>query len=238
VTVPGFAAGVEIVGVDGDDTLWLCQQYFDDALTRLCALLADDADSAAVEKTLEEVESGNLGMYGYGIKSFTLSMLDVGLRLTGNTLRGRQTRAIIDIGREMLTHPVELLPGAESAVRALAASHRVVLVTKGDLVDQQRKLRASGLREHFEHVEIVAEKDPASYAELLAALECKAEDFLMVGNSAASDVVPVLSLGGWAIHVPHRRTWTRELVPDLAADPRLLTLGALTEVPGVLQGGR
>jgi putative hydrolase of the HAD superfamily len=226
-----FAEGVEVVGLDGDDTLWRCQEGFDAAEVELARLLAPWAGPEQVASALDAVSRLNLRRYGYGVKAWTLNCLEVAAALRADT---DVVAAVLALGRDLLGGPVELLPGAAEAVDALR-SHRLVLVTKGDLVDQQRKLAASGLADRFDHVEIVADKDVATYEELLRFLDCPPEQFLMVGNSEVSDVGPVLAAGGWAVHVPHTTTWSLERA-DPVPHPRRATVASLGEVPRLLQG--
>lgn len=228
-----FAVGVDIVGVDGDDTLWRCQDFFDEAETELTSLLAPWGDDLPAR--IAEVERRNVGLYGFGVKAWTLSMLQLALEISNGQAGAPVLQRILAMGRDMLGGPVDVLPGAAAAVDALAATHTVVLVTKGDLVDQQRKLAASGLADRFAHVEIVADKTPAAYAELLRLLECPPERFLMVGNSEVSDIAPVLALGGWAVYVPYRTTWALERADPVQHDRRL-TVASLADVPPLLAG--
>ncbi|MBC7375632.1 MAG: HAD family hydrolase [Frankiales bacterium] len=224
-----FADHVEVVGVDGDDTLWRCQDGFDEAEAQVAQLLAPYAASAEVMAALAATERANLATYGFGVKAWTLNVLQ--------TVQGYGVHLVPEVlalGRSLLTGPVEVLPGAREAVEALAATHRVVLVTKGDLVDQQRKLLASGLRELFSHVEIVSDKTAGQYAELLRFLQVDPARFLMVGNSEVSDVRPVLELGGWAVHVPYRTTWVLERVDEPVVHDRLMSVGSLSQVPPLL----
>ena len=226
----GFAAPVEVVGVDGDDTLWRCQDAFDEAEVEVARLLAAHADAEHVAAVLARTVRENLPTYGFGVKSWTLNVLQSAQEIAGPDA---PVTPFLELGRSLLTGPVEVLPGAEEAVVALGRTHRVVLVTKGDLVDQRRKLAASGLAGCFDHVEVVPEKDPGTYAELLAFLRCAPEDFLMVGNSEVSDVAPVLALGGWAVHVPYRTTWAHERAEPVEHDRRA-TVSTLADVPGLL----
>ncbi len=231
-----FADGVEVVGVDGDDTLWLCQDGFDAAEVELARLLQPWADADEVLRALNRIARADLPLYGYGVKSWALNAVQTAVELSGGTVPADVVQSVVELGKQLLSAPVELLPGAAEAVDALAATHRVVLVTKGDLVDQRRKLRLSGLADRFDHVEIVADKDEASYRELLAFLEVAPERFLMVGNSEVSDVVPVLGVGGWAVHVPHTTTWELERTEPVP-HPRRATVDSLGQVPGLLHGG-
>jgi putative hydrolase of the HAD superfamily len=228
---------VRLVGIDGDDTLWRCQDPFDEAEGAFCELVAPWASPAELGEALALRESANRPLFGYGIKGFTISAVEVAVDLSRGDVPARTVQAILDVGRALLEHAVEVLPDAETAVAALARTHKVVLVTKGDLVDQQRKLRLSGLAKHFAHVEIVSEKDPATYEELLVTLECPAEQFVMIGNSERSDVEPVLAIGAWAVHVPYHTTWRSELVgePSLG-HPRRRAVASLAEIPALLEG--
>ena len=228
-----FGEGVCVVGVDGDDTLWRCQDGFDAADVALAELFPGHGPEQ-VATTQHAMERRNLPTYGYGVKGWTLSALETGLALTGDRLTAAQVRGVLDLGRDLLTGPVEVLAGAAEALAALSASHKVVLVTKGDLVDQRRKLAASGLAGHFAHVEVVPEKDVDAYAELLRFLGCRPEEFLMVGNSEVSDVHPVLDLGGWAVHVPYHTTWVHERAEVSREDPRRATVASLAQVPALL----
>ncbi|HVC24206.1 MAG TPA: HAD family hydrolase [Acidimicrobiales bacterium] len=226
---------VRLVGVDGDDTLWRCQDLFDEAARELGELVAGSTTPGVLAELLHEREAQNLELFGYGAKGFTLSAIETVLDLDHGSVDGSLVRAVLNIGRRLMAHPVEVLPGAEEALEALARTHPVVLVTKGDLVDQERKLERSGLRRHLAHVEIVSEKSTATYEELLRTLACPADEFLMVGNSERSDVEPVLEIGGWAIHVPYHTTWRRELVDrPSVAHPRRRTAATLADIPPLL----
>lgn len=232
-----FAAGVEVVGVDGDDTLWRCQDAFDDAETDLVALLAPWACAADVAAALERAVRSNLPLYGYGVKAWALNAVQTAVTVSEGRVGARVVQAVVELGRALLAGPVELLPGAEAAVDALAATHRLVLVTKGDLVDQRRKLRLSGLAHRFDHVEVVPDKTQEAYVELLRFLEVPPERFLMVGNSEVSDIAPVLAIGGWAVHVPYRTTWVLERAEPVV-HARRGEVTSLGEVPTLLQAER
>lgn len=230
--MPEFGSGVEVVGVDGDDTLWRCQDHFDVAEVEVARLLAPYAPLDEVMAALATTERANLGTYGFGVKAWTLNVLETCERLGAPGL----VPQVLALGKDLLAGPVEVLDGAQEAVVALGRTHRVVLVTKGDLVDQQRKLAASGLAGCFDHVEIVSDKTVEQYGELVAFLGVAPERFLMVGNSEHSDVRPVLQLGGWAVHVPYRTEWVLERVAEPVEHERLVRVTSLSDVPALLSG--
>jgi putative hydrolase of the HAD superfamily len=226
---------VEVVGLDGDDTLWRCEDLFQQAQETVRALLSPYADVAAIDATLSRVERANLSLFGYGIKAFTLSAIETATELAGERLAAGLVSELVALGRSMLSAPVELLPGAAEAVQALRAlGHRVVLVTKGDLLDQERKLYQSGLAGGFDHVEIISEKSTAKYAELLRALDCPPARFLMVGNSVRSDIVPVVELGARAVHVPYHLVWEHEHVGEWAGHGSVVEIADLHALPPLL----
>lgn len=225
-----------VIGLDADDTLWHNEKIFARVQERYRALLAQYHDAAAVDRTLLATERRNVPHYGYGVKGFTLSAIETAIELTEGRISAREIQTLIDTGREMLAHPVELLDGVAETLPTLARSHRLLVITKGDLVDQQRKLAKSGLAEHFAGVEIVSEKDPATYAGILRRQGTEPGDFLMVGNSLKSDVLPVLEVGGSAAHVPYQVTWALEQsdeVPD--APDRFFKLGSIRELPDLVR---
>jgi putative hydrolase of the HAD superfamily len=215
---------LSLVGFDADDTLWQNEAFFRLTQARFGALLADHAEPGHLAERLEAAERRNLGHYGYGVKGFTLSMIETAIEVTGGRVPAAVIAELLAAGREMLAHPIELLPHAREAVEAAAARQRVVLITKGDLLDQERKLAQSGLGDLFHAVEIVSEKTPAIYAAIFARHGDGAERALMVGNSMRSDVLPVLAAGGWGVHVPHDLTWGLERADPPAAHARFRTL--------------
>ena len=198
------------VGFDADDTLWQNETWFHLTQARFRTLLADHAPQGDLDARLLAAERRNLGHYGYGVKGFVLSMIETAIEVTEARVPAAVIAEIMAAGREMLRHPVELLPQARAAVEAAAARFRVVLITKGDLLDQERKLAQSGLGDLFHAVEIVSDKTPAVYARIFARHGRGAEHAAMVGNSLKSDVLPVLAAGGWGVHVPHDLTWALE----------------------------
>jgi putative hydrolase of the HAD superfamily len=204
----------DLIALDADDTLWHNEPLFQATKERFLALLAPYHDRDWVDRRLDDTERRNLHRFGYGIKGFVLSMVETALDLTEGRVTGTEIRQILDWGHEMLAAPVELLEGVRETVETLAARHRLVLLTKGDLFDQEAKLARSGLGDHFAAVEIVSEKDARTYAAVMARHGVSPARFLMVGNSLRSDVLPVLEAGGAAVHVPYAITWTHETVPD------------------------
>jgi putative hydrolase of the HAD superfamily len=230
-------AALELVGFDGDDTLWESESAFAITHDRFRALLADHAEPAELDRRLLDAERANLEIYGYGVKSFVLSMIETAIEITDGAIEVADIQAILDAGKALLAHPVQLLPGAAEAVAAAAERWRVVLVTKGDLFHQESKVARSGLGDHFAGVEVVAEKDAATYARVLRRFGVASDRFLMVGNAPASDIEPVLGLGGWAVHVPHELTWALERHDDEAAferHPRFRRVHDLRAVVAVL----
>lgn len=230
-----WAAGVTVVGLDGDDTLWHSEDSFAEAQEQLAQLLAAHASGAQVMARLQEIELRNLGLFGYGVKGFTLSMIETAIELSGGSVPVSDIQRLLDVGRAMLARPVELLPGVANVVPRLADRFRLVLVTKGDLLNQESKIARSGLAGLFAGVHIVTEKDEATYRRVTAQLQVPPRQFLMVGNSERSDVAPVLDIGGWAVHIPYRFTAAHEVGdPDRHPSPRQRTLTGMTELPDLL----
>ena len=229
-------AAITTVGVDADDTLWHNETIFRLTHRRFVDLLSDFADEAMIEARLAEVEQRYLRLYGYGAKGFTLCMIDAAMELTDGRVDNRVIREILAAGREMLTHPVEPLPGVETALAKLAETYRLVLITKGDLLHQEQKLAASGLGDLFAAVEIVSEKDVSTYARVFARHGTGAEQAVMCGNSMRSDILPAIEAGAFAAHVPYPLTWAHELADAPAGHPRFVELGSIRDLPGWIAG--
>ncbi|MCC6456691.1 MAG: HAD family hydrolase [Caldilineaceae bacterium] len=208
------------IGFDADDTLWHNERLYALTQGKFRELLAPYGDAAWIDQQLYATETRNLAHFGYGIKGFTLSMIETAIELTGGRIGGREIGQIVEWGRSMLVSPVELLPGVEEVVATLAQEYALLLITKGDLFDQESKLARSGLGGNFQHVEIVRDKDEAVYAAILAKHKIPPSDFLMVGNSIRSDILPVLKLGARAAHIPYAITWQHETaaLPETALD--------------------
>ncbi|MCW5548813.1 MAG: HAD family hydrolase [Opitutaceae bacterium] len=223
------------IGFDADDTLWHNENIFEQVHGRYRELLARHHDAATVDRTLFATEMKNLELYGYGVKGFTLSAIETAISLTDGKISAGEIRTLIELGRDMLEHPVELLDGVADILATLADSHRLLVITKGDLRDQERKLAKSGLGARFRHVEILSEKDESSYAAILRRHAIAPEEFLMVGNSLKSDILPVLALGGSGAHVPYHLTWGHERVEHIPEAPgRFIQLRTIRELPALL----
>jgi len=218
---------------DADDTLWHNETYYAETQEAFRTLLRPFHDDAWINERLHETEMRNLGHYGYGIKGFTLSMIETALELTEDRLDGAGVRQVVELGKAMLAKPVEALPGVAEVLAQLAGNHDLMLITKGDLFDQETKLAKSGLGVHFSKVEIVSEKDEATYAAILERHAIPADRFTMVGNSVKSDILPVLALGARAVHIPYHLTWAHEVVATPAEAP-FPVLASIHELPALL----
>jgi putative hydrolase of the HAD superfamily len=227
---------VLVVGFDGDDTLWHSETRFSVTQAEFRELLKRHVPDADVDARLSEMEMKNLSIYGYGVKSFTLSMLETAIELTGARIPASDLEVILGWGKRMLMEPTQLLEGVEETLGALSGRHDLLLITKGDLFDQESKLARSGLGELFGGVEILSEKNADAYRGVFQRRAIKPEEFVMVGNSLRSDVVPVVSLGGRAVHIPYEVTWHHEEVPDseLPAEG-WWRVASIRELPGLLQ---
>ncbi|SEQ43006.1 putative hydrolase of the HAD superfamily [Faunimonas pinastri] len=222
---------IALVGLDADDTLWHNETVFRLTQQRFVELLTPFADEQDLETKLGATEKKNLGTYGYGVKGFTLSMLETALDVCGEDLPASIVQAILAAGREMMTHPVEPLPGVPAALERLAAQYRLVLITKGDLFHQESKLAASGLGEFFRGVEIVSEKSAATYRTVFARHGSGEGEALMAGNSVRSDILPALEAGGYAALIPYPLVWEHEAAEKPTEHPRFRVLEGLTELP-------
>ena len=230
------AGGIGLVGFDADDTLWRSQDYFDDAQAQFERIVAGYVDLADVADRLYAVEKRNIGFFGYGVKGMALSMVEAAVEITEARISAADVHRIVGLAKDLLRHPVEVLDGVRDAVEAVAARHPVVLITKGDLFHQEAKVRDSGLSDLFRRIEIVSEKDPATYARLFEEFGIDARRFLMVGNSLRSDIAPVLALGGWGVHVPYHTTWAHEAEAPLGEGvERMRTIARLALLPAAMR---
>lgn len=215
------------IGFDADDTLWQNEQFFRSAQERFASLLADYDAPDHLSDRLLAAEKRNLGRYGFGIKGFVLSMIETAIEVTDDQVPASVIRELIAVGQDMLQRPVELLPHARECIEHLAETHRILLITKGDLLDQERKLAQSGLGDLFDGVEIVSAKVPQVYADIFARHGVGPETAMMVGNSMRSDILPVLSIGGWGVFVPHHPSWALEHVAPPVGHERFCEIGHL-----------
>jgi len=229
---------ISAIGFDADDTLWQNEQFYRLTENRFTQLLADYAEPTDLSARLLETEKRTLGLYGFGIKGFTLSMLETAIEVTDGKVPASVLSEILAAGREMLSHPVEPLPHALTALEALRSDYRLILITKGDLFDQERKLAQSGLGDLFAAVEIVSDKNAATYSRIFSRHADGPERALMVGNSLKSDVVPAIEAGSWGVYVPHALTWSYEHIEAPTTEPRFRQiehLGQLEDLVGKLR---
>lgn len=203
---------IKVIAFDADDTLWHNEPYFDEAQERFCELFQNYASKQELLTLILNHQVKNLPIYGFGIKAFTLSMMEAALQLTNHQLNGKTVELIIQIGKDLLLKPVELLPEVEEVLTALKGKYKLIVATKGDLKDQHRKLHDSGLGHYFHHIEVMSDKTEMDYEKMLNRLDIQPQDFLMIGNSLKSDVLPVLNLGGHAVHIPYHTTWEYEKI--------------------------
>lgn len=204
---------LKIIAFDADDTLWVNEPYFRETEDKFCALLEDYAPMHTVAKALFQTEINNLALYGYGVKGFMLSMVETILTVSNNTADLAAVQKTLEYGKALLAKPIELLEGVETALQLLQKHYRLVVATKGDLLDQERKLKNSGLMKYFHHIEIMSDKQVNDYQKLIHHLDILPHEFLMIGNSLKSDILPVLEMGGHAIHIPFHTTWAHETIP-------------------------
>ncbi|TVR51286.1 MAG: HAD family hydrolase [Puniceicoccaceae bacterium] len=226
---------IRAVGIDADDTLWHNETIFEASHRRFCELLSHHHPADTVERALYEVEMANLEHFGYGIKGFALSAIETAVKLTEGRISGEEIAEILAVAKSMVAHPVELLDGVRETLEALRPHFPLILITKGDLRDQERKLERSGLADLFAGVSIVSEKTVTAYRRVVETCGVAPEQFLMIGNSPKSDILPVIELGGHAVHVPYHLTWEHEQADDARLDhPRVHRVVSVREVPGLL----
>jgi putative hydrolase of the HAD superfamily len=226
----------DLIAFDADDTLWHNESLYEQSQARLKGLLAGYADGETVVKRLYETEMRNLDCYGYGVKSFTLSMIETAIELSEGKISGSQIQKIIGFAKDMLTARVQLLEHVAETLDVLSGSYSLMVITKGDLRDQRSKLSQSGIKDYFQHVEIVSHKNEETYAALLKKYEVIPQRFLMVGNSLRSDILPVIAIGGQAVHIPYHITWQHEIVESFHVDKNgYYELEHLGQLPQLLE---
>lgn len=201
---------IKVIGFDADDTLWVNETYFRDAEHEFAKLLQHYETPNRIEQELFKMEIKNLPTYGYGVKGFVLSMVEMALELSNNNVSNTTISKILELGKDMLNKPVELLDGVEEVLQKLSKKYKLIVATKGDLLDQERKLEKSGLLDYFHHIEVLSDKKEANYSKLLNHLDIKPSEFLMIGNSLKSDILPLINIKANAVHVPFHTTWAHE----------------------------
>lgn len=229
---------IELIGFDGDDTLWHSEGYYQsthDEFERLLGNYVDLAD-ARVHERLLATEKRNIRLFGYGAKGMTLSMIETAIEITGERIAARDLQQLLTLGKRILEHPVELLPGIREAVAAIARDYRIVLITKGDLFHQEAKVARSGLADIFHRIEIVSEKDPPTYRRVLGEFDLPPERFAMIGNSLRSDIEPVVQLGGWGVYMPYHLTWAHEQDTEFDHNNQcVVEVAAARELPNAVE---
>jgi putative hydrolase of the HAD superfamily len=221
---------LKVIAFDADDTLWINEPYFQETERKFCEMLEDYLPHHSVSRELLATEISNIRHYGYGVKSFVLSMIETAIRISEHTLGMEVVEKILLLGKELLAKPIVLIDGVEAVLKALNGKYRLVMATKGDLMDQEKKLLNSGLNDYFHHIEIVAEKKEAEYEKLIRHLDIQPHQFLMVGNSLKSDILPVLKLGGFGFHVPFHTTWEYEKLNIEVDNTNYKQLNSIKEV--------
>jgi len=222
---------IKVIAFDADDTLWVNETYFRDAEKKFAQLLSQYETENKIDQELFKLEIKNLGLYGYGIKGFMLSMVECALKLSNYTISQKVIDDILNIGKEMLEKPIELLNGVEEVLVKLQGKYKLIVATKGDLLDQERKLEKSGLLDYFHHIEVMSEKKEPDYLKLIKHLDINPSELLMVGNSLKSDVLPLIKIGASAVHIPFHTTWVHEEVSKQdAANSDYKTIQKITDI--------
>ncbi|HBG69806.1 MAG: HAD family hydrolase [Bacteroidetes bacterium GWF2_43_63] len=225
---------IKVIAFDGDDTLWVNEPYYQETERQFCELMNEYATPEQVSSALLKTEIQNMSLYGYGAKGFTLSMVETAIKVSKDKVSAKTINVILELGKELIDKPVELLGDVKNILTELKTRYTVVIATKGDLLDQQRKLKKSGLETHFHHIEIMSDKTEADYQLLFKKLDISPADFMMVGNSLKSDILPVIGLGGTAIYIPYHVTWQHETETVPAGHPNLIQVKKISDIWGVL----
>ena len=221
----------DIIGFDADDTLWINQPNYDETENEYCSLLSNYLPAEEVSEELYKTEMQNLSFYGYGAKSFTLSMIETAIRITNKEVTQTTINEIINLGKKLINKSVTLLNGVKNVLEFFSKTGiKIILVTRGDLIDQERKLHNSNLEKYFHHIEIMSDKKESDYLKLLSHLDVESEQFLMIGNSLKSDIIPVLNIGGFGIHIPYHINWQHDNVDKIEKHPNLIELKNITQI--------
>ena len=221
---------IKVIAFDADDTLFINETYFDETEKKFCSLMQDYLSKQGISQELFKVEIDNLKLYGYGIKGYILSMIEAAMTISNNTIPIEIIEKIIQFGKELLQKPIVLLDGVEETLDGLFGKYKLVVATKGDLLDQRRKLHNSGLGHYFHHIEVMSDKQEKDYVDLIKRLEIKPSEFFMIGNSLKSDVLPVLAIGGHAVHIPFHTTWAHEKIDHKVVHENFSTHENIIEV--------
>ncbi|MBU3011967.1 HAD family hydrolase [Polaribacter vadi] len=230
-----MSKNIKVIAFDADDTLWVNETYFRDAEHQFAKLLSKYETENKIDQELFKKEIDNLYLYGYGIKGFVLSMVESALELSNYQVSQKTIESILNIGKEMLEKPIELLDGVEEVLKSLQGKYKLIVATKGDLLDQERKLEKSNLLKYFHHIEVMSDKKEKDYQKLIKHLDIKPSELLMIGNSLKSDVLPLISIGASAVHIPFHTTWVHEEVNDNEkSDVTYKTLSSIKEIVNFL----
>lgn len=225
---------IKVIGFDADDTLWVNEPFYQDVEQQFCQILKSYKTEEEISKELFRTEMKNLEIYGYGAKGFILSMLETALNETNGKISPDEIRQIIEAGKTLLTMPIQLLDGIENVLQKLQGKYKLILATKGDLLDQEQKLKRSGLIGYFHHIEIMSDKQENNYQKLLSHLDILPHEFLMIGNSVKSDILPVINIGAQAIHVPFEVMWQHEKHHDSIKSDTFITVLSVSEILNLL----
>jgi putative hydrolase of the HAD superfamily len=220
----------KIIAFDADDTLWVNETYFDETETKFCELMQDYLSHQGISQELFKIEIANLKLYGYGIKGYILSMIEAAMAISNNTIPIEVIEKIIQYGKELLDKPIVLLDGVEETLEALKGKYKLVVATKGDLLDKRLKLHNSGLGHYFHHIEVMADKQEIDYSDLIKRLDIAPSEFIMIGNSLKSDVLPVLNIGGHGVHIPFHTTWAHERIDHTIEHENFHAFEKITEI--------
>lgn len=221
---------LKVIAFDADDTLWVNEPYFEQTEKKFCELMQDYLSHHTLSQELFKTEIENLPLYGYGIKGYILSMIEAAIRISGKTLNIEIVEKIMEYGKDLLQKPIELLDDVEGTLETLKSKYKIVVATKGDLLDQRRKLHNSGLGHFFHHIEVMSDKQEIDYRDLVKRLDIQPTEFLMIGNSLKSDVLPVLGIGGSAIHIPFHTTWAHERIDHKVEHPKFCTVAKISDI--------
>ncbi|MES2485111.1 MAG: HAD family hydrolase [Bacteroidota bacterium] len=226
---------LKVIAFDADDTLFINEPYFEETEKAFCVLMEDYLSHQGISQEVFRMQIQNLPMYGYGIKSYILSMIETAINISNGTISSKHITRILDLGKTLLQKPIELIDGVEETLAALHGKYKLVVATKGDLKDQQRKLHDSGLGKYFHHIEVMAEKEAVNYNKLLQRLDIQPHELMMIGNSLKSDVLPVLEVGGYACHIPFHTTWAHERIDHEVVHERFKAFTDIREVLTLFQ---